>query len=216
MDGHRFHHLLHKLKRLQPSGRLVDVGCGGGQLLAEARRTGSWELFGVEPSPMAAKLAAKHANCTVWESTLHESPLEIDSVDIMAMIGVLEHLHDPLGTLRYAHRLLKSDGLLAVYVPNFNYLRLKDTGPVAWLRSRRWSNLHPQEHMFHFTTQSLTRLLRVAGFELVDVDIGYPFLRGGRVKRCLKLAAYGAVRGIWKIAGVHCGGIECITRRCEI
>ena len=78
--------------------------------------------------------------------------MESESVDIVALMGVLEHLHDPLKTLQRVHGLLRPGGVLAVYVPNFSYLRIKDTGLVAMARRGRWSDLHPQEHLFHFTT----------------------------------------------------------------
>ena len=214
-DG-RFRRVLARLGELRPDGRLLDVGCGSGQFLKEARATGRWEVLGVEPSAAAAGEARRLAGCTVHASTLDGAPLERGSFDVLTAFGVLEHLHDPVGTLRHAGTLLKPGGVLAVYVPNFHYLRMKDTGLGALVRRRRWSDLHPQEHLFHFTPRSLWALLEKAGFEVVDLDVGCPFVRPRGVRRWLKMAAYHAVRALWAATGIHLGGIEAIARRVEL
>jgi hypothetical protein len=131
------------------------------------------------------------------------------------MLGVLEHLHDPLRTLQRVHELLGVSGILAVYVPNFDYLRFKDTGLLSLCRRGRWSDLHPQEHLFQFTPRSLRVLLEAAGFQLLHLDIGYPFLQGGLIKRWLKTTAYGSTRLLRALTGVHLGGLEAVTKRPE-
>jgi SAM-dependent methyltransferase len=144
---------------------------------------------------------------------LEDAPLDPNSFDVITMFGVLEHLHDPRGALRHAHRLLKPDGVLAVYVPNFQYLRLKDAGLVARLRTGRWSDLHPQEHMFQFTPRSLRQMLENTRFACLHVDIGSPFLNCRGVRRAVKLAAYYLACGMKRCVGVHLGGIEAVARR---
>jgi 2-polyprenyl-3-methyl-5-hydroxy-6-metoxy-1,4-benzoquinol methylase len=163
-DNARFGRLLRRLAAIQPEGRLLDVGCGAGHFLAAAQHMGQWEVLGVEPSSSAAGQARRLAECQVYQSTLEEAPLEPGSFDIVTMFAVLEHLHDPRGTLHRAYELLRPSGLLAVYVPNFHYLRIKDTGPVALLRLGRWSNLYPQEHLFQFTPRTLRMLLGAERF----------------------------------------------------
>ncbi len=211
-DGSRFRRLLQRLIRMRPDGRLLDVGCGGGQFLAEARRTGNWDLLGIEPYAPAAETARQHADCTVHTGTLEQTPLEPGSFDVVAMLGVLEHLHDPMSTLRLVRGLLKPGGVLAVYVPSFHYLRIKDTGWLSLLRTGRRSNLHPQEHLFHFTPRSLEATIAAAGFELPELDVGHPFMHGGPVKRYIKKTAYYAARVLRATTGMHLGGLEAVTR----
>jgi 2-polyprenyl-3-methyl-5-hydroxy-6-metoxy-1,4-benzoquinol methylase len=214
-DGARFRRLLGRLAVMRSEGRLLDVGCGVGHFLAEAKRIGKWEVVGVEPSPSVAEQARQRAKCPVYADTLEETPLEPGSFHVVTMLAVLEHLHDPLGTLERVHKLLKPSGLLAVYVPNFHYLRIKDAGIAALLRRGRWSNLHPQEHLFQFTPRSLRMILEAARFQLIDLDIGYPFLHGGAVERWLKMSAYQGVRMLRKLTGLHLGGLEAIARRLD-
>ncbi|NQU22870.1 MAG: class I SAM-dependent methyltransferase [Candidatus Nealsonbacteria bacterium] len=210
--GSRFRRLLQRLIRMRGDGRLLDVGCGGGQFLAEARRTGNWDLLGIEPHAPAARSARQLADCTVHTGTLQQTPLEPGSFDVVAMLGVLEHLHDPTSTLRRVRELLKPGGVLAVYVPSFDYLRIKDTGWLSRLRTGRHSNLHPQEHLFHFTPRTLATMLTAAGFEPPDLDVGHPFMHGGPAKRTIKKTAYYAARFLRATTGLHLGGLEAVAR----
>jgi 2-polyprenyl-3-methyl-5-hydroxy-6-metoxy-1,4-benzoquinol methylase len=212
-DGWRFSGILRRLKAMQPEGRLLDIGCGAGQFLAAAKRMGCWTVAGLEPNGPAAACARQAADCLVHNATLDHVRLELGSFDVITMFGVLEHLHDPRGVLQHVHGLLKPGGVLAVYVPNFHYLRLKDTGLVARLRTGRWSNLHPQEHLFQYTPQSVRRMLDGTGFQCLRLDIGRPFLNGGGTGRVLKLAAYHLARSVQLLSGLHLGGIEILARR---
>lgn len=214
-DISRFTRLLARLKGVAPKGRLLDVGCGAGHFLTEAKRCGHWDVMGVEPSVEAAREARRRSGIEVLASTLEESSLQEGSFHIISMLGVLEHLHDPLGTLRLARSLLKPNGILATYVPNFNYLRLKDAGLACYLRKGCWSDLHPQEHLFHYTPATLGTMLDRGGFALLRLDIGRPFSHGGALTRLAKSSAYVAVCALRALTGLHLGGIEAICRRAD-
>lgn len=212
-NGFRFAGILRRLKAIRPEGELLDIGCGTGQFLVEAKRAGRWTVTGLEPHEPAAAHARRAAECSVHNAALDDVSWESGSFDIITMFGVLEHLHDPRGVLQHVLRLLRPGGVLAVYVPNFHYLRLKDAGLIAWLRTGRWSNLHPQEHLFQYTPQSLRQMLDNTGFQCLRMDIGRPFLNCRGVRRAVKLAAYQLARGIKLLTGIHLGGIETLARR---
>lgn len=209
----RFAPLLTRLAGLAPAGRLLDVGCGGGHFLHAAQARGSWLCEGLEPVAQAADQAARYADCTVHNATLEEAGLKPGRYQVVSMLGVLEHFHDPLATLAAAKRLLADDGLLCAYVPNFNYLRLKDAGPICYARHQRWSKLHPQEHLFQYQPQTLLQLLKTAGFEPVRLDVGKPFLHGGSAKRFAKKIAFGAASALRATTGVCIGGLEVIAQK---
>lgn len=209
---HRFAPLLKRLARDAQPGALLDVGCGAGHFLRAAKRTGLWQVMGIDPVPDAAREAAQYAQCEVRCATLENAGLESESFDVVAMLGVLEHLHDPVATLRLANSFLKPGGLLAVYVPNFNYLRIKDTGPLAYVRTGRWSKLHPQEHLFQYTPRTIRKILRAGGFETTHVSVGRPFAVGSATSRITKRCAYLATNALHAVTGIHLGGIELVAR----
>jgi 2-polyprenyl-3-methyl-5-hydroxy-6-metoxy-1,4-benzoquinol methylase len=210
-DSSRFKPLLKRLRAVQPSGRLLDVGCGGGHLLAAAQAIRCWQLSGIEPVADAADAARSRFEGELHCATLESAELPRESFDIVTMLGVLEHLHDPAATLRRVHQLLRPRGILAVYVPNYRYLRLKDTGLAAWIRSHHWSRLAPQEHLFHFTPPLLNQLLRTTGYRLLRLDVGRPFLTGGLVSSWCKQVAYAASWMLFRSTGIHLGGMEAIA-----
>jgi 2-polyprenyl-3-methyl-5-hydroxy-6-metoxy-1,4-benzoquinol methylase len=207
----RFAPLLARLSKAAQPGQLLDVGCGGGQFLRAAKRTGRWQVIGVEPSADAAEQAARYAACEVRRTTLQSAGLPEGTFSVIAMLGVLEHVHDPIATLRLARTLLDESGVLAVYVPNFNYLRWKDAGLACYIRNGRWSKLHAQEHLFQYTPRTLVRILKSCGFEIVRIDVGKPFAARGGVARTLKDAAYWATCALKVSTGIHLGGIEVIA-----
>jgi hypothetical protein len=75
---------------------------------------------------------------------------------------VVEHLHDPVATLRLARELLQPGGTLSISVPNFGCWERRAFGRCCYA-------LQLPTHLQHFTTGSLRRLLAASGFELVEL-----------------------------------------------
>jgi SAM-dependent methyltransferase len=72
---------------------------------------------------------------------------------------VLEHLHDPKGTLHEANRILRPGGRLVVAVPNLSSLQARWAGAG-------WFHLDLPRHLWHFPLASLRMLLSDCGFEI--------------------------------------------------
>lgn len=209
----RFRPLLRRLVESGSRGSLLDVGCGVGDLLSEAARLKHWTLFGTDTSSSAVAIARGRTEAQVFEDPVECLPLGAGSINTITMLGLLEHVPDPMRTLRAAHSLLSPGGFLGVYVPNFMYLRIKDTGPLCRIRTGRSTNLYPQEHLFGYTRDSMKRLLRACGFQIIRSDVGQPFLNGGRVTNALKTLTHAAAVGIHAATGIHLLGLEYIARK---
>ena len=138
-----------------PGARVLDIGCGNGRLLMQLRSVG-WEVSGVEPDPRSAAEAIA-AGLEV-RSTLLENPWPGNYFDAVTMNHVIEHLHDPLATLRSCARLLKPGGVISIITPNF-------AGAGSRSFGRHWFALDPPRHLVLFTPESLRSALRIAGFE---------------------------------------------------
>jgi SAM-dependent methyltransferase len=97
-------------------GMLLDVGAGLGTFLAIARTEG-WIVAGTEVS----EIAIAHAR-DVYGIDLMPGELRGDSVvgpfDVIAMWHVIEHVPDPVSTLRTCRSLLHPDGILILGLPN--------------------------------------------------------------------------------------------------
>jgi SAM-dependent methyltransferase len=138
-----------------PTGRLVDVGCGRGDLAALFVRRG-WSATGVEPSAAAvAAAAARGVDARV--GTLADVQLEPASYDAALFQHSLEHTSDPVEDLGRVRAALRPGAHVLVTVPNFG----------CWQRRRfrdRWYHLDLPRHRTHFTPRGLGIALERAGF----------------------------------------------------
>lgn len=149
----------HKLRKVQAysrGGGLLDVGCADGLFLHLAQQAG-WEVRGVEMAEASVAYARQTFQLDVFRGELREAKFPDQYFDVVTFWHVLEHLHDPLGELREAYRILRSDGLLIVEVPNI----------VSWqagLFAANWRALDTPRHLYHFSPHSLKAMLARAGF----------------------------------------------------
>jgi SAM-dependent methyltransferase len=143
-----------------PPGRLLDLGCWVGFLLAEARECG-WETLGVEPSAFAAAYARDRLGVKVINAGLLDAELPAASFNVITLGDVLEHFTDPFGALTRIRELLLPDGVV--------WLALPDSGSrVARVLGRRWWSVIPT-HVQYFTRGSVSTLLQRTGFAPLEV-----------------------------------------------
>jgi len=164
--------LLARIMRYKPSGTLLDVGCSFGFFINMARQFG-YSVIGVEISEPAANYARNKLGLNVLSGTLEDACLEDESVDVVTLVDVLEHIPEPMATLREIRRLLRGGGLLVVRVPNFKFHWLK-TLLLKALKRRNFIGLDSRNHVNHFTVDALTKGLHRLGFEVIDVFPGAP------------------------------------------
>lgn len=155
------------LGRGRAAGRLLDVGCGRGDLAASWIAAG-WAVLGIEPSPDAAAVA-RHRGAEVRDGTLATVGLEAGSVDAAVFRHSLEHVIDPQLDLRRAHDALRPGGRLAVIVPNWGSWQRRAFGEY-------WFPLELPRHRTHFTAQGLHAALGAAGYTSIDVRPATPLI----------------------------------------
>lgn len=149
------------LRRIAPGGRLLDVGCGPGHFLNDARAAG-WQVVGLEPNPFNAAFARDAYGVEVHTGTLTEAPFEPASFDVVSMMGVVEHLPDPVGGLKDLARLVRPGGGIFLLTQNIRSW-------LAWLMGRRFVFTIPPEHVHYFSPATVRRLLDVTGFGLISL-----------------------------------------------
>jgi SAM-dependent methyltransferase len=179
-DGKASHHRdpnylaeIKTIERYKGAGRLLDVGCNIGMLLRLAMKR-RWNCVGLEPSPSLADLARKHG-FPVWNHFLHEVPeSENGSFDVVALSDVFEHISEPLIFLQQAARLLKSDGVLYVKVPNAKWNILKQRMLAAVGTHPRQGLWDAYEHVVHYTDHTLRAMLTKGGFRVLTISTEPP------------------------------------------
>jgi SAM-dependent methyltransferase len=106
---------------LSTGHRLLDIGCGRGELLTEAAPRGA-HLSGVDISPAAvAEARSRRPEADVRVGSGGALPWDDEAFDRVTCIGTLEHLPDPEAGAREIARVLSPSGRGLVYVPNTYY-----------------------------------------------------------------------------------------------
>lgn len=152
--------ILAAIERHTEPGRILDLGCWVGFLLAEARERG-WRPSGIEPSDFAAAWARERLDLDVCTAELDALDPADGPYDSVVMADVIEHLLDPGAALERIRPALAPSGVLALALP--------DAGSrLARLLGRRWWSVLPT-HVQYFTRASLLRLLAERGYEPLAV-----------------------------------------------
>ncbi len=144
----------------------LELGCSHGAFLHQLRERG-WKCVGIEPAAEVARRAVEtglDVRVGSLESVVASDPQTFapSSFDAIFAWMVIEHLHDPVATLRLARELLKPGGTLSISVPNFGCWEQRTFGRV-------WYALQLPTHLQHFTSASIRRMLAASGLELVEV-----------------------------------------------
>jgi glycosyltransferase involved in cell wall biosynthesis/SAM-dependent methyltransferase len=164
-----FDSILDQLQALGSKGRLLDVGCGGGHLLASAGQRG-WRSLGTDLSHDACGVT-RQAGAAAVQAEGAALPFRDGVVDAVSLINVLDHTPQPLATLREAHRVLPPGGHLVIRIPNAAFHRpwirlLSSLGPL--IRWRGWDR-YPILHLFALTAGGLRSLVDRAGFHVLTI-----------------------------------------------
>lgn len=135
-------------------GKLLDIGAGTGDFLLTAKNNG-WETIGVEPSERA-KNSAKQKGISFVEEI---SSLENNSLDVITMWHVLEHVPNLEHQIQELKRLLKPTGTLIIAVPNYKSFDANHYEAF-------WAAYDVPIHFWHFSKKSIQLL-----FEKVEMKL---------------------------------------------
>ncbi len=167
--------LRHILGEYAPGRRVLDIGCGTGDLLAFLVASG-FEGEGTEPSVQAAAVARSqglNVHGLSFERFLDEreasgSPAAFDAV---MLLNVLEHIPEPADLLQHVRRVLGPRGIVCVRVPNdFNELQRIAVNSLGL--APYW--IAVPDHINYFDYASLDRLLRHVRFQAVYAQADFP------------------------------------------
>ncbi len=152
----RYHELLDEFEKYRKNNRLLDVGCGRGFFLREARKRG-WEVYGTEFSRKAVELLKKE-NIPVIDSTLTKETFPENHFDVITSFEVLEHVAFPRKLVSPIRHYLRQDGIFYCTTPNFNSL-------LRYYLKTEYSIIEYPEHLGYFTRKTLNYLMKKHGFK---------------------------------------------------
>ncbi|HET7225923.1 MAG TPA: class I SAM-dependent methyltransferase, partial [Candidatus Eisenbacteria bacterium] len=166
--AHEHQGLVDAFERLVPRGRLLELGCAGGGLLAHARARG-WRVTGVELSADAVA-EARARGLEVVHGDLMSAAFPARSFDLVYMGDVLEHVPDPRAVLAECARVLAPGGALHLRGPITTHSLARRVALGACALAHRTIVLRePPYHLWEFTPGPLIALFRRCGFERVTL-----------------------------------------------
>jgi SAM-dependent methyltransferase len=135
---------------LEPDGagrRVLDVGCGAGNMFHHLARYGDVEGLDSNPKPLTI---ARQRGYRVQQASALQMPYEDGRFDLVAALDVVEHVPDDVALLKECYRVCRPGGFLVTTVPAFQWL---------------WShNDEINGHQRRYRRQELAERLRGAGF----------------------------------------------------
>jgi 2-polyprenyl-3-methyl-5-hydroxy-6-metoxy-1,4-benzoquinol methylase len=150
-----FRRLLQAIKQRGVQGQsLLEVGCGYGYLLDEARQDFSIRV-GTDFSAYAVEQArplATHVYCGDVASV----PTN-EQFDCVISAHVIEHVYDPEGFLRSLKAHIRPGGSIVIATPNMG-------SPWRLIMGSRWPSFKLPEHVLYFDRRSLSNLMQRVGF----------------------------------------------------
>jgi SAM-dependent methyltransferase len=157
-------HRLARVLEVAKPGRWLDVGCSTGSFVAAALRAGC-AAEGLDISREAVEIArdngliAHHGRVEDFEPTL--------PYDTITAFDVLEHSTAPRAFVKRLRGWLRPGGHLVLTLPDVHSIYPK------LLMGRHWFYYWPDEHLFYFDPDTVTRLLSEEGFSVKRVQRAY-------------------------------------------
>ncbi len=156
-----------KITATFPRRRLLDIGCGHGLFLTQAREQG-WEPFGLDMAPDCIHYAQKHFNLhNTSAGNLEDDSFEPGFFDAVTLWSVAAHLENPRHMFNKIHRVLRPGGILLIFTVDADSF-------THHLNLSRWGGFQGN-HLIFFTPDALRAALQKTGFSdfTVKYDNGY-------------------------------------------
>ena len=141
------------------SGSILDIGSGTGHFLNTMKSFG-WSIIGVEINAKAREYAASRFSIdTISPEKIKTLP--DNSFDCITLWHVLEHFQEPFILMEEIGRLLKSDGVCIVALPNSISFDAKYYG-------KEWAAYDVPRHLWHFNPSTFSTFADKNQFIIVE------------------------------------------------
>jgi SAM-dependent methyltransferase len=177
---------------------LLDVGCGTGETAAyiKEHKIASW-VCGVESSPAAASIARARLD-EVLETDIEkaELPFAKNSIDVILVLDVLEHLVQPWDAVKKLQAFLKPGGYMVASIPNVRNYSV--TIPLFFKGDWQYreSDILDATHLRFFTKKTAVELMTMSGLQLIE--LGHTGLRKWSPTWIFNIFTLGLFRGFFE------------------
>lgn len=168
---------------VKPNARILDAGCATGDFVAAA--SAEYSAFGIDRSEFAITTAVRKypsLEGRVWSGFLEDMKPSETAYDAICLWDVIEHVWDPISTLRTIFDHLSPTGVIILSTPSID-------APIARLLKKYWAFMTPPEHLGFFTGKSFERTFcDLVPAKILDrqthgkwANVGFVFYKANRV-----------------------------------
>lgn len=186
---------LRKMRKFKRAGSLLDVGTGIGQFLFKARSFYE-RVFGTEISESAILVGREKYGMEIMQGELASLSFN-QKFDNISLFHILEHVPDPKLLLKKCHNLLSEKGILTIAVPNdLLSWELKVRTMIKKVKNNIKGGSNntygkygiprivldgtvDEIHLSQFTPESLSRMVKDAGLDILDLSLDPYFAKTG-------------------------------------
>jgi 2-polyprenyl-3-methyl-5-hydroxy-6-metoxy-1,4-benzoquinol methylase len=134
--------------------KVLDIGSGTGAFLGAAKTEG-YEVAGIEPNEKARQSAYENYSIKTFAED-HLQSISKDSIPIITMWHVLEHVHNLKSRVQEIAQILKPGGYAIIAVPNH-------ISADAAHYKEFWAAFDVPRHLHHFSPATIKNLFLKSG-----------------------------------------------------
>ncbi|KKR10294.1 MAG: hypothetical protein A3D24_02490 [Candidatus Blackburnbacteria bacterium RIFCSPHIGHO2_02_FULL_39_13] len=139
--------------------RLLEIGCGSGFLLGEAKRQGYKEVYGVELSKEAVEKAPKAIRKNIKSVLLRKCLFPKNYFNVICFFQTLDHISSPGEFLKNCFDVLKPGGLVLAFNHNISSLQARILGEK--------SPIIDIEHTYLYNLETMTMVFEKSNFQVL-------------------------------------------------
>ena len=148
------------ISHISPQGRILEVGCGTGDILLALKEKGA-EVQGIEPHSDLAAIARKRG-LVIHNSYFEDWDNFSTPFDQIIFSFTLEQIEDPVNALRLSRKYLTPNGKITILCPNLNAI-------TRFLFRGNWFMWHLPYHKYFFSPKTMTKVLDHVGLKAVSL-----------------------------------------------
>jgi 2-polyprenyl-3-methyl-5-hydroxy-6-metoxy-1,4-benzoquinol methylase len=151
-----------------PPAKTLELGCAHGGLVFLMKMAG-YDAAGAEMSEWICEYAKNTFDIPMMCGSIEDLNIPKQSIDVILMMDVLEHMPDPVDGLNKIAYALKEDGLVVIQTPCWRatdktYKEMKSANDAFLL------HLKEREHLYLFSEDSIKKMLTQAGLQYTCLE----------------------------------------------
>lgn len=151
---------LHGSKKL----RLLEIGCGNGFFLEEAKHQG-YDVYGVEPGEKSAKKAKPSIRKNITIDIFKGGQFKKNFFDVICCFQTFDHIPDPNGFLAECYKILRIGGLVLFFnhdVASWQNKLMGEKSPIIDI-----------EHTYLFDKKTMKKIFEKYKFKVLEVKSSF-------------------------------------------